>query len=312
MAIEAMTLSTQQIEAVCQIWQEGSCIGMPTETVYGLAADATNDRAVANIYALKERPSFNPLIAHVANQNMAEELVEWNALCELLVGLYWPGPLTLIRPKKATCNVSSLCTAGGEYLAVRMPSHPIAQQLLQAYGKAVAAPSANKSGRVSPTCAAHVHAEFGQTLHVVDGGACKQGVESTILWVEESQVSILRPGSVTNEMLIAQTIDVKKATNKDMPSAPGQLQSHYAPNLPVRMNAEIVKEGEALLGFSDVDATLNLSPCGDIVEAAANLFAYLRQLDDPQYTAIAVSPIPLLGLGVAINDRLRRAEAPRG
>lgn len=295
-----------------QIWQAGGCVGMPTETVYGLAADATNDAAVAEIYALKERPKFNPLICHVAEAELAQTIVQWNGLCDALAKAFWPGALTLIRPKAHDCNVSELCSAGGEYLAVRMPAHPIARELLKAYGKPIAAPSANKSGRISPTTAAHVYSEFGEALHVVEGGACETGVESTILWVEETHVSILRPGSITADMLEAMGLQVVAKVQGDAPASPGQLQSHYAPHLPVRLNAKDTHEGEALLGFGEVQATLNLSPSGDVKEAAANLFAYLRQLDDRQsHSGIAVSPIPEAGLGVAINDRLRRAAAPR-
>lgn len=312
MANDALLLSTQEIRQVLDVWDGGGCIGMPTETVYGLAADATNDSAVAGIFALKNRPQFNPLIIHLFNSDMVKEYIQWNDLCEKLSGRFWPGPLTIIRPKLNECSVSDLCSSGGDTLAVRCPKHPVARQLLEAFGKPVAAPSANVSGRISPTTSAHVYTEFVDSLHVVEGGPCEKGLESTVLWVGDDHVSIIRPGSITQSDIEALGIEVRDAADSHSKASPGQLSSHYAPTLPLRMNAQSADAGEAFLGFGQCEGTLNLSHKGDLQEAAANLFAYMRRLDSADYTAIAVAPIPEEGLGVAINDRLRRAAAPRG
>ena len=312
MANDADVLSTQDIDQVLEIWSSGGCVAMPTETVYGLAADATNGQAVAKIFALKNRPSFNPLIVHLYSDSAAEKLVEWTDLCSKLFNAFMPGALTLIRPKLDNCMASDLCSAGGGTLAVRCPAHPVARQLLRAYGKPVAAPSANRSGRISPTRPEHVRSEFADALHVVDGGACSQGIESTVLWVGDAHVEILRPGSITLEDLQGQGIEVHEHVSAHAGASPGQLTSHYAPTLPVRLNATQANEGEVLLGFGEVQGKLNLSASGDLTEAAANLFAYLRELDASEAQGIALAPIPESGLGVAINDRLRRAAAPRG
>lgn len=300
----------------------GELVGMPTETVYGLAADATNGEAVARIYAAKGRPSFNPLIAHVADLAAAERLVSFDPVSRRLAEAFWPGPLTLVLPKRADAGVSDLATAGLDTLAVRMPSHPTAHALLLAFGRPVAAPSANRSGHVSATTAAHVAADLGSSVSIVlDAGPSHVGVESTIVAMTESGLVLLRAGGLPREEIEAVAgvrLQVVDLTDPEAPTAPGQLASHYAPGAMVRLDVEDVRPGEALLAFgpslprgaSDAAVTINLSPRGDLIEAAARLFSALRELDGKAAT-IAVAPIPATGLGEAIVDRLRRAAAPR-
>lgn len=290
-------------------WKAGELVAIPTETVYGLAADATNGEAVARIYATKGRPQFNPLIVHVAYVGMAERYVEWTEEAERLAEAFWPGPLTLVLKRKPDSPISELVSAGGDTIAIRCPQHPVAHQLIAAYGEGIAAPSANRSGRVSPTTAQHVRAEFGDTVMVIDGGPCQHGIESTVVDLSGPRPAILRPGSVTRAM-IERVLGPLGEAGEGIKS-PGQLESHYAPSLPVRLNATHIEPGEALLAFGPpipgAAQVLNLSEGGNLLEAAANLFAMLRALDDPRYTAIAVMPIPEEGLGEAIADRLRRA-----
>jgi L-threonylcarbamoyladenylate synthase len=298
--------------------RQGKLVAFPTETVYGLGGDATSDRAVAAIFAAKGRPSFNPLIVHVANIASAAQYAELSAQAQLAARTFWPGPLTLVLPRRRDCKISLLATAGLDSVAVRVPAHKIAQTLLMMAGLPLAAPSANPSGRLSPTSADHVMADLGDKVaFVIDGGACPVGVESTVLSLLEDRPRILRPGAVTAEALsevLTEPVQIELgAGDAAAPRSPGRLLSHYAPSLPVRLDAASAEPGEALLGFGPAapkDA-LNLSPTGDLQEAAANLFAMLRQLDDPKHRAIAVMPVPDTGLGVAINDRLRRAAAPR-
>ncbi len=309
-------LSTQELERCLSLWRSGEALAMPTETVYGLAVDATNADAVELVYRLKGRPSHNPLILHVANAEMAQRYVEWNVLAERLASLYWPGALTLVLPKKAEADIAPACAPNTDRLAVRCPAHPIAQQLLRAFDGAIAAPSANRSGRISPTQSTHVREEFADTdLHIVEGGACAQGLESTVLWVGDDHVAILRPGGITKEMLEAKDIAVgQREEDVSALSAPGQLTSHYAPRLSVRLNAEGAREGEAFIGFgpTELPCAYNLSESGDLTEAAQHLFAHLRAADQPEkYSAIAVMHIPEGGVGSAINDRLKRAAAER-
>lgn len=302
------------------LWREGGLIAMPTETVYGLAADATNGEAIARIYALKSRPQFNPLIVHVADTRAAIRYVEWNDTAELLAEAFWPGPLTLVLKRRARSRISELVSAGGDTLAVRVPAHPVALELLQAFNGAIAAPSANRSGRVSPTTAQHVRDEFGDDAPlIVDGGACAVGLESTVLDISGDAPVLLRAGAVTREMIEAvlnvKVINAQQASDGALKS-PGLLASHYAPSIPVRLNALDVASDEALLAFgpsplTGAATTLNLSPRGDLIEAAANLFAYLRALDVPAHRAIAVMPIPTEGIGEAILDRLTRASVGR-
>lgn len=298
--------------------RQGKLVAFPTETVYGLGGDATSDRAVAAIFAAKGRPSFNPLIVHVPNISEAAQFAELTTKAQTVARRFWPGPLTLVLPRRRDCRISLLATAGLDSVAIRVPAHTIAQTLLMMAGLPLAAPSANPSGRLSPTSAEHVLADLGDKVeYVIDGGPSLVGVESTVLSVLEDRPRILRPGAVTAEALaevLQEPVPIEtSAADSAAPRSPGQLLSHYAPSLPVRLNAAAVEPGEALLGFGPAapkDA-LNLSPTGDLQEAAANLFSMLRRLDDPQYRAIAVMPVPETGLGIAINDRLRRAAAPR-
>ncbi len=296
--------------------REGKLVAFPTETVYGLGADATNDRAVATIYAAKGRPEFNPLIIHVAMPRALDNLVEWNETAQLLASQFWPGPLTLVLPRKKNCPVSLLASAGMDTLAVRIPSHPVAKQLLEAVGIPIAAPSANASGKLSPTTPVHVAESLGNKVDLIlAGGKSQIGLESTVLNLTSSKPTILRPGGVTKEQLekLLGSVDDAGEIQSNKPLSPGMLESHYAPNLPLRLNADNAGDDEALLAFGpDVfikggAMRLNLSEQGDLSEAAANLFAMLRQLDQPRFRAIAVMPVPNVGLGVAINDRLKRA-----
>jgi L-threonylcarbamoyladenylate synthase len=302
----------------------GGLVAFPTETVYGLGADATNGRAVARLYAAKGRPAFNPLIAHVVDLAAAQKLARFNADAKRLAKKFWPGPLTLVLPKAAGCPVADLATAGLDSIAVRVPNHPVAQSIRAAFGRPVVAPSANRSGHVSPTKAAHVLADLaGRIDLIVDGGSTAVGVESTIVACLE-EPALLRPGGLPREAIesalqrpLASAAGVAAAD--DAPLAPGMLASHYAPRTPVRLNAREVAPGEALLAFGPNSAAgaeravrvLNLSPRGDLIEAAANLFSHLRALDDAGANAIAVTLVPHEGLGEAINDRLQRAAAPR-
>jgi L-threonylcarbamoyladenylate synthase len=298
---------------------QGGLVAFPTETVYGLGADARNDKAVAAIFEAKDRPRFNPLIVHWRNADAAAEAVTFDARAKLAARRFWPGPLTLILPRSAGADVSLLCSAGLDTLAVRVPAHPVAQRLLAAFGGPIAAPSANPSGAVSPTTAAHVVESLGGRGDLIlDGGACPVGIESTVVDLSAAQPTLLRPGGVEIEALEAALGPLAAYEETDIrPRSPGQLESHYAPHLPMRL--DVVgnpRPGEALLAFGAHPAkgfstTLNLSAAGDVTEAAANLFAMLRALDKPPNRAIAVMPVPERGLGRAINDRLRRAAAPR-
>lgn len=299
--------------------RKGALVAFPTETVYGLGADATNDRAVAAIFEAKGRPRFNPLIVHWHDAAAARAAVSFDARATLVAERFWPGPLTLVLPRNADAKVSLLCSAGLDTLAVRVPAHPVAQRLLGAFDGPIAAPSANRSGAVSPTTAAHVVESLGARVNlVIDGGACQIGLESTVIDLSGEAATLLRHGGVPVESLEEILGPISIATTMDGgPHSPGQLESHYAPRLPLRLDVTRgPRKGEVLLAFGPhvpegFATTLNLSPRGDLVEAAANLFAMLRQLDQPTYSAIATMPVPKHGLGRAINDRLRRAAAPR-
>ncbi|MGH1370076.1 MAG: L-threonylcarbamoyladenylate synthase [Maritimibacter sp.] len=289
----------------------GGLVAMPTETVYGLAGDACDDEAVARIFEAKARPTFNPLIIHLPDVSAVSQWAELDEQASTLAAAFWPGPLTMVLPIRANTGLSSLITAGLSTVAVRVPAHESAKALLRAFGGPLAAPSANPSGKISPTTAAHVLAGLdGKIDAVLDAGPCNVGVESTIIGLD-AKPTLLRPGGLSTEDIEAalgaplQLRDQREAIN-----APGQLASHYAPKAVLRLNALATDPGERLLGFGDVSCALNLSPAGDLVEAAANLFRYLHQLDETD-GPIAVSPIPDTGLGRAINDRLRRAAAPR-
>lgn len=289
----------------------GQLVAFPTETVYGLGADARNATAVAKVYQAKQRPSFNPLIAHVADAEAAQRHVLWNESAEKLAAAFWPGPLTLVLPLRAGHGLASLCTAGLDTLAIRVPAHPAARALLRAFDGPIAAPSANPSGRISPTRAAHVLAGLrGRIDAVLDGGACDVGLESTIVGLSQTPV-LLRPGGLAREDIeTALGFALVERAHQEAINAPGQIASHYAPEAPVLLNQSEPLAGGAMLGFGDIGGTLNLSPRADLVEAAANLFDYLHALDTSGQT-ISVAPIPDHGLGQAINDRLRRAAAPR-
>jgi L-threonylcarbamoyladenylate synthase len=318
--VKRLGTSSREIEEAARALRAGRLVAFPTETVYGLGAIATNDRAVAAIFAAKKRPRFNPLIVHVTDAAAARALARWNDVAARLAAEFWPGALTLVLPRAEGCPLSLLVSARGETIGLRAPGHPVAQALLAATVLPVAAPSANPAGQVSPTTADHVEAGLGQAVDIIlDGGACAIGLESTVLDLTSTPPRLLRPGGVTRDALAAA---IGPLADSGVPSgtagrrSPGQLASHYAPARPLRLDASSVDADEALLAFGPhplpgAARTLNLSASGDLTEAAANLFAMLRALDLPQFRAIAVMPVPAHGLGEAIRDRLRRAAAPR-
>jgi L-threonylcarbamoyladenylate synthase len=305
--------------------KQGGLVAFPTETVYGLGTDATNARAIARLYETKGRPSFNPLITHIGDIAGGMKIAYFDAIARKLAGTFWPGPLTLVLPKTSDCPVADLATAGLETIAVRLPAHPVARAILRAFGGPVVAPSANLSGHVSPTLAAHVQNDLdGRIDLIVDGGPVTVGVESTIVGCFETPM-LLRPGGLPREEIervlgrsLARPPE-DEARETGQPLAPGMLASHYAPRTPLRLNAGRIKAGEALLAFGPstlpgmeaASVAMNLSARGDLAEAAANLFGYLRALDAKGARAIAVMPVPHQGLGEAINDRLRRAAIGR-
>lgn len=305
----------QTLNKAAETLAAGGLVGFPTETVYGLGADATNETAVARIYQAKERPRFNPLISHVADTAMALELGDFGPTARAVAERFWPGPLTIVVKRATDCPIAWLTSAGLDSIALRVPSHPLAHDLLARADRPIAAPSANRSGRISPTRAEHVASELGGRIDMIlDGGPCAVGIESTVVDLSGQRPVLLRPGAVTREML-AEIAGVVGDPSSDAPLvSPGMLASHYAPRCPVRLNADAERVGETLLGFRDVSGgagNLNLSASGDLVEAAANLFHMLRALDQAGAARIAVAPVPEQGLGAAINDRLRRAAAPR-
>lgn len=304
--------------------RDGRLVAFPTETVYGLGADATNDDAVASIFEAKGRPRFNPLIVHVAGAEEAARHCVFNPAAEKLARVFWPGGVTLVLPRRAETPLSLLVSAGLDTVAIRVPHHPVAQALIEAAGRPIAAPSANPSGRVSPTTAAHVLEGLGAAAalaFVLDGGACPLGLESSVIGFPGGVPTLLRPGAVAREeieaVLGAPLADADAASGEEGRASPGQLESHYAPGSPLRLDAETVTPDEVLLAFGpdapEAETAMNLSPKGDLREAAANLFAMLRALDaKADGRRIAVMPVPDTGLGEAINDRLRRAAAPKG
>jgi L-threonylcarbamoyladenylate synthase len=306
------------IRRAAQALARGEIVAFPTETVYGLGANALDARAVAKVFAAKERPRFNPLIVHVPGLAEAEEYGLLNATARRLAEAFWPGPLSLVLKRRSTCGIADLATAGLDTIALRAPAHPVAQTLLAEARLPVAAPSANRSGRVSPTTAAHVEVELGDRPSVIlDGGPCPRGIESTVVSVAGERPALLRPGAVPREA-IERVLGAPLAApaGAERGASPGQLASHYAPATRLRLDATDVRAGEALLAFGadppqGARASINLSERGDLEEAAARLFAALRELDQSGAEAIAVMPIPAAGLGEAINDRLRRA-ANRG
>jgi L-threonylcarbamoyladenylate synthase len=306
---------TSIISKAAQLLREGKLVALPTETVYGLGADATNDKAVARIFAAKQRPQFNPLISHVANVEAAFRLGQFSADAEKLAEALWPGPLTIVVERRKDCPISLLCSAGLSTVALRVPNHPVALELLRDVNLPIAAPSANRSGRMSPTTADHVRASLGDDVDmIVDGGPCTVGVESTVVRFMEDGPYLLRSGGVTREVLesvLNRRVMTPTRYDTDLHS-PGMLESHYAPQAPLRLDAAAPEFGEAYIGFGDYAyGPWSLSKSGNLQEAAANLFKMLHVVDDSLPQRIAVAPIPMTGLGEAINDRLRRAAAPR-
>lgn len=294
--------------------KKGELVSFPTETVYGLGADATDDKAVASIFEAKGRPQFNPLIVHVPDISWISAFAIFTENGKRLAERFWPAPLTLVMKRKPDSRISYLVSAGLETVAVRLPAHPVARELIEKAGIPIAAPSANISGTVSPTTAEHVRQGLEEKISlIIDGGASPVGLESTVLDVTGEIPVLLRAGGLTVEEIKAETGEVL-FPEKDpaLPRSPGQLASHYAPSLPVRLNAVSPEKGEAFLGFGkSKGAVMNLSESADLKEAAANLFAFMRLLDKSSYSGIAVAPIPMSGLGLAINDRLKRAAYPR-
>lgn len=308
--------SVDDIERAAAVIRRGGLVGVPTETVYGLAADATSDAAVARIYAAKRRPTFNPLIAHVADRAAADAQAHFTPAARRLADAFWPGPLTLVVRARTDASVCLSARAGLGSVALRWPDHPTMQALIAAAGRPLAAPSANRSGRVSPVSAAHVRDDLGPDVDVVlDSGLCRIGLESTIVACLDGAVRLLRPGGLSRarieDVLGTELVGVD-ATEI---IAPGALRSHYAPNAPLRLGSVDYGKGEAVLDFGgqmpNAPCRLDLSPTGDLTEAGHNLFAYLRQLDEAKPQIIVVAPIPSTGLGEALNDRLQRAAAPR-
>jgi len=321
---DVIKFDDKAVSRAVEVLARGGLVAIPTETVYGLAADAAHGDGVAGIFAAKGRPQFNPLIAHVDSIAMAERYVTFDPVSRKLAQAFWPGPLTIVLPLKATQDtlrpIHPLVTAGLDTLAVRMPTGQV-RDVIKLLDSPVAAPSANTSGRISPTSAKAVADDLGHKIDMIlDAGPCGVGVESTIIKVEGARVRLLRPGGLAAEEIEALIgVKLERAEHKAAIQAPGMMESHYAPNAAVRLNAENVEQGEALLAFgpsrvADADkaiSILNLSPMGDLREAASNLFDFMRRLDVSAARTIAVEPIPFDGLGEAINDRLKRAAAPR-
>lgn len=316
---QTLTPDATGIGHAAQLLKDGALVAFPTETVYGLGADARNGKAVAAIFEAKGRPSFNPLIVHVASIEEAKSLVELPFVLERLARVFWPGPLTLVAPVKEGSGLSELVSAGLPTVAVRVPNHPLAKSLLEAFGGPVAAPSANVSGSISPTTVRHVlDGLAGQITAVVDGGRCSVGLESTIIGARGDQAVLLRLGGLPPEVIEAAAGGQLGKPEAGKIEAPGQLLSHYAPSTSLRLNAEYPDDEEVYLAFGngkDVANSLDLSPSRDMREAAANLFAHLHDLDELAKTnglrGISAAPVPEIGLGLAINDRLKRAATPR-
>ena len=304
-------IAADEIAEAARVLRFGGIVAVPTETVYGLAARADDAKAVAQIFAAKGRPSFNPLIVHVSGATQAAELVEIDALAETLMAAFWPGALTLVLPLRRGAAVAGLVTAGLDTLAVRCPAHPVMQALIAAVGP-LAAPSANASGRISSTTAAHVTESLGERVELIlDAGPCSAGVESTIVRVRGGGWDLLRPGAVALEAVVAVAGPPEQAVADSTVAAPGMLASHYAPMQPVRLEVVAAARHEFHIGFGTVAGDLNLSVRGDLEEAAAKLFDLLHMAEASGRAGIAVAPVPFEGLGLAINDRLLRAAAPR-
>ncbi len=307
-------VSSNEISQAAQVLCSGGLVAFPTETVYGLGANALDERAIAKVYAAKGRPSFNPLIVHVVSLEEAKVYGQFDESSESLVRAFWPGSLTLVVPRTDDCAVPLLASAGLDTIALRVPSHPVALALLKEFGRPVVAPSANPSGKISPTTAQHVRDGLGDRIDLIlDGGACAVGVESTVVRIVDGHAYLLRAGGIARkniEQTLGQALRDGLATGGL--HSPGQMESHYAPRAPVRLDAEAPLRGEVYIGFGKhVHGPLSLSPGGDVVEAAANLFRMLHEADAVARHGIAVAPVPHEGLGEAINDRLRRAAAGR-
>lgn len=321
MTPDLIAADEESIARAGELIARGLLVAFPTETVYGLGTDATNDRAVASIFEAKGRPSFNPLIVHLPDRQSADRFVHFNAEADKLAHAFWPGGLTLVLPRRRDCSLSLLVSAGLDTVALRVPAHKVAHALLLAARCPIAAPSANASGRISPTRAEHVLESLGQAASlklILDGGPCAMGLESTVIGFPAAGPTLLRPGAIAREAIEAvlgrKLVDAAPLSGEAGRSSPGQLESHYAPEVAIRLNARDSRAGESVLGFGpDMPEVpgLNLSATGDLREAAAHLFSMLRELD-AMGKPIAVMPIPETGLGEAINDRLRRAAAPRG
>lgn len=310
--LAVFTADAKGLGAAAKLLAAGGLVAFPTETVYGLGADARSDAAVAGIYAAKERPSFNPLIVHVPDVETARRYAVFTPEAEALAARFWPGPLTLVLPLRPDAGISTLVTAGLQSVALRVPAHPVARALLRAFDGPLAAPSANPSGRISPTTAQHVIAGLaGRIGGVVDGGACGVGVESTIVALLDAPAMLRAGGLAIEEVEAALGQSLTHQTHAETPTSPGQMLSHYAPVGQLRMEVTAPAPDETFIGFGALGAEHNLSPSGDLVEAAAGLFAMLHKMDALGAHRIAVAPIPEEGLGRAINDRLRRASAPR-
>ncbi|MGJ0236911.1 L-threonylcarbamoyladenylate synthase [Novosphingobium fluoreni] len=299
------------ITRAAMLLREGGLVAVPTETVYGLAARADRDESVAAIYHAKGRPSFNPLIVHVSDLAAAERLAVFDARARQLAAAFWPGPLTLVLPLRAEAGLAAAVTAGLATVALRCPAHPVMRAVLARAELPLAAPSANRSGGVSPTCSDHVAHSLGAAVDLIlDGGACEAGLESTIVAVRENGWQVLRPGPITREAItvVLGTVESDGTRNTGI-EAPGQLESHYAPGKPVRLNAMTAEAGEFLIGFGAIAGDASLSVAGDLTEAASRLYAVLHQAAASPHPRIAVAPIPGEGIGLALNDRLRRAAA---
>jgi len=316
-AMNVKKITPESLRHAGESLRGGEIVAFPTETVYGLGANALDGKAVARIFEAKGRPRFNPLIVHIADRDMAEQLAVFDGAARKLADHFWPGPLTLVLPKRDGSGLNELVSAGLPTVALRMPDHDDARALIRASAAPIAAPSANLSGQVSPTTAEHVAADLGDRVDMIlDGGPCAAGVESTIVAVDGANAILLRSGAVTRDA-IEDVLGEQLAApqSNENPQAPGMLASHYAPRAELRLDAVVPEAGEAFLAFgpspSHTGPQLNLSENGDLREAAANLFAYLRLLDAAPTSRIAVAPVPETGLGEAVNDRLRRAAAPR-
>lgn len=313
--MKPVAVNAASLERAAAAVREGNLVVMPTETVYGLAADATNPAAVARIYAAKGRPRFNPLISHILDLIQAERHAHLHPIARSLAERFWPGALTLVAPRRADSDIAELACAGLPSVALRAPAHPVARALIGAAGVPLAAPSANRSGRLSPTHASHAAEDLGEEVSVIlDAGSCSLGLESTVVSVSaDGVVTMLRPGAIARADIESVAGTVFDAGASNAPTSPGMMESHYAPRARLRLNATNAEAGENYLAFGAAGppGALNLSPQRDLIEAAANLFAFLRQLDATGAEVIAVATIPREGLGEAINDRLARAAAGR-